>query len=479
MTKIAASHPGKLGDALYSLPTIRYLSKKYNTKIDFYTSRWCEPLRKLFEYQDCINKFIILDNYVVTGTDCGVQPWHMPVPQEYDQIYQLGFRSNPRCNLRDYIGQLVGVDKPLVMQYDIPVKSTVKLDVEEYIVMAPRGQTGFIQWFHEVCRLSKYPIVQIGAAGEYIGGGDSIDCTGLDMYDTLHLIRDAKAFVSIMSAPLVLANGFPVPKYVFHDGVHWDMRHVLYTDSHHYVIPYNGIPHLLLNEIGALHELTTYSKAMEMVDYDKISEPRHIANMQQVLKGVPYLFEHPHRAWEYGIVLNALRANGCHTLLDIGGGGSIFAPAAAWIGMEVSVLEPNGMFQPYVSQQSQRIQKGIRYIPVHFQSFQEDTQYDGVTLISVLEHIEDDIMFLEQASNLVKSGGLLAMTFDYHPTGVIMAPARHERTYNKTKVFQIIEFLQTKGFSLFDGEPSYDTSEFPISIGGPPYTFASLVMRKS
>jgi SAM-dependent methyltransferase len=479
MTRIAASHPGKLGDALYALPTIRYLSKKYGTKVDFYTSQVGAPLRKLFEYQECINKFVVLDNYVITRTDYGVQPWLMPVPDEYDQIYHLGFRGNPQMNLRDYIAHIAGVTEPVSVEYDLPLKPKVRLNIKDYIIMAPRGQTTFTGWFHEVCRLSGYPVVQIGSVGEFISGGNSIDCTGLDMYDTLALIKNAKAFVGIMSAPLVLANGFPIPKYVFHDGVHWDMRHVLYSENHHYVVPYNGLPHFMLDDIGAKHYLNTYSKAIEAADYDKITETRHIANMTHVLAGVPYLFEHPHRAWEYGIVLNALRANGCKTLLDIGGGGSIFAPAAAWVGMTVTVLEPNGMFQPYVSLQSQRITNGIGFIHSHFEDFNDEVQYDGVTFISVLEHIGNDMEFVSKAADLVKPGGLLAMTFDYHPEGVAMAPGHHARTYNKEKVFQIIDLLKSKGFGFFCGEPSYDTSEFPICIGGPSYAFASLIMRKS
>jgi hypothetical protein len=47
-------------------------------------------------------------------------------------------------------------------------------------------------------------------------------------------------FAGIQSSHLVIANGFDMPKVVPHDGKSWDMRHVIYTDQHHYIVNPTG-----------------------------------------------------------------------------------------------------------------------------------------------------------------------------------------------------------------------------------------------
>lgn len=92
---IAVSHPGKMGDALYALPTARLLYGIHGEKIDFYTSDYCAPLTNLIEYQSYINKVVIPADYKIERMDIGCQPWQMPIPAEYTHIFQLGFRGVP------------------------------------------------------------------------------------------------------------------------------------------------------------------------------------------------------------------------------------------------------------------------------------------------------------------------------------------------------------------------------------------------
>ena len=70
--------------------------------------------------------------------------------------------------------------------------------------------------------------------GEKVGIG--VDKTGVDMLDTLTLLAHSIGFVGLMSAQLVLANGFPIPRISPHDNIHWDMRHVINTSFNNYPI---------------------------------------------------------------------------------------------------------------------------------------------------------------------------------------------------------------------------------------------------
>lgn len=242
MPKYCVTMPGKLGDALYTLPTIRYLAEKSGQPVDFYTSDYCKPLKELFEYQSCIDKFVIAADYKAERFDLGVQPYAVPVPiGDYDTTYHLGFRAIPDKRLDWWMAESVGInpaDLPPI-KYEIPPHN--RYLITPYIVLAARGETGYKSLFVDfIGRAHEHGIgiVQIGGKGEFIGkcGVLDSDYTGLDLLWTCGLIAGAKGFVGLMSAMLVLANGWNLPKVAPHDNVHWDMRHVVKSASNYYPI---------------------------------------------------------------------------------------------------------------------------------------------------------------------------------------------------------------------------------------------------
>ena len=233
---IAITMPGKMGDALYALPLARLLYGINGEKIDFYTSDYCYPLKGLIEYQPYINECIIPADYKVERMDMGVQPWFMPVKDGYTQVYHTGFQGVPDRAIHQYIALQAGYDMPLGISYEYPsllLREDSKLvGIDNYICIAPRGETTYKQLFNEIAQNTQTVI--IGGKGDYTGYG--IDMTGVSMLDTLSILSGAKGFVGLMSSQLVLANGFPYPKIAPHDGIHWDMRHVIQTVSNHYPI---------------------------------------------------------------------------------------------------------------------------------------------------------------------------------------------------------------------------------------------------
>lgn len=231
--KIACAHPGKLGDTLYALPTIKKLSEIHNSKIDFYTSDYCSPLKELFEYQSYIDNFYIAPNYKVDNFGCGAQPYHVPIDQTlYDKIYQLGFRYTPDRPLHQFIAQSVGVSVDKI-EYEHPNLFSVPFD--EYYVMGAKSGTSFIKIFEEFSHQSKLPVVTIGAYGEG-SFGKTYNFCGRSFLQTLDIISKSKGFIGIMSSMLVLANGFNIPKVVIHDNKSWDMRHVIRSEKHFYLV---------------------------------------------------------------------------------------------------------------------------------------------------------------------------------------------------------------------------------------------------
>lgn len=237
--KFATAHPGKMGDALYSLPFIRHIYNTTGEKIDFYTSDYCAPMRRLFEYQSCINEFVVSPHYRVERMDMGCQPADILIDKPYEQVYQLGFHRIPDRAIHQFIAAEQGVTIPLAVEYEFP-KLTGPLVDSTYICIAPRSPSSFQSLFDALA--DRVTCVVIGGPGDYSGHG--LDYTGKDFLETLSIMSGAKGFVGLMSSQLVLANGFPYSKIAPWDGRSWDMSHVIYQASNHY--PVNpSVDHIL------------------------------------------------------------------------------------------------------------------------------------------------------------------------------------------------------------------------------------------
>lgn len=475
VSKIAVAHPGKHGDALYTLPVIRALCAKHDCKADFYTSSYCEPLRDLFMAQtDCINGFYVAPNYVIERMDCGVQPPYIPVDASlYDAVYQLGFHEVPNAALPEYMARQVGV-RPFPIRYELPqpLEYPPNFPQGPYLTLALRASDDYTRLFQRLIDHASMPCVIVGGngdAGQLKGG---YDATGLPYLLTALIIALSKGFVGLMSSQLVLANGFDIPKVVPHDGHSWDMRHVVRGRFNHY--PIKPSADEVLELLKGENNVAVYSKTADEADYAASDTYQHIKNMQSMLDGAHNGWLTEYRRWEYGVVLQALRENGAQTVLDVGGGSSIFAASAIWCGMDVKVVDPDD-YAAMFEEQSRRIGKTVPFIHQDFFDFQSDDQYDAVVSISTIEHVPEDLSFFKKLLTLVKPGGLVALTTDFHPSGSVMTGG-HLRTYNAERLTDFIQYARNAGFEVYGGAADY--SRFEPNVLGV-YSFASLVMKRA
>lgn len=472
--KIAVSHPGKIGDMLMALPAAKCLSERHNCQVDFYTSEICRGATSLLEYQSYIDHVVIPPEYIIDNIGCGVQPWFMPIKEEnYVATYQLGFRRTPTTYITDFISKEAGLPYGLPLVYNYPHQASYFAnDGRKRVVVAPRGRTTFEGFFTGICASETLDIVQVGGPGEGLPGGRDL-CGQLDFLDTASLLSQADAFVGLMSSNLVLANGFPnVLKFVPHDGRSWDMRHVLYSNNHYYLV------NPLSREVTMrLAHMKTYSKSLDPTDYENFTEHQHINNMLGVLGSTQTRFEHPHRRWEYGMALNALRKNGAKDILDVGGGASVFAPAAAWHDIEMNVLQVDpGDFGSWVNSQRRILQASnapgqIDYIQEDFLTYKSKQKYDAVTCLSVIEHVPDDRKFFKKLLTFVKKGGLLFLTTDFHMSGEAQLDG-HLRTYGPAELEKLVE--EAEGFEVYGGKPAWVDHGSHVNT----YNFASLCLKK-
>lgn len=229
---------------LYALPTVRQICKAEGQEADFYTSDYCFPVvERLLNRQSYIRKSFISPGYIIERMDIGVQPWQMNVDGEYNKVYQLGFRGVPDGPIPGFIAKSAGIVWDGEISYDCDDFPTLD---EDYIVIAPRGLSSFQSLFLDVIAKSPVKSVVIGGKSDYIGAG--IDKCGLDLLETLPWIAKSKGFLGLMSSQLVLANGFNIPRIAPHDGIHWDMRHVIHSKNNHY--PVNPTAKNILKILG-------------------------------------------------------------------------------------------------------------------------------------------------------------------------------------------------------------------------------------
>ena len=235
---IALANPGKLGDFLYMLPTARYLCNLTGRTADIYSSEYCRATKRLVEYQSYVDGMYFSDKYKMLGIGCGLQPFYVPLDYHlYETVWQCGFRACPDRPLHLWIAMNAGIQdsNSIEIKYDYP---DIPTPSENYFVLAARGNTSYKPLFLDVIKQSPIKVVQIGSKGEYIGEDreKSPDMTGLDMLETTTWIARSQGFVGIMSAMLVLANGFPINRVAPHDGIHWTMEHVVRSEYNFYPI---------------------------------------------------------------------------------------------------------------------------------------------------------------------------------------------------------------------------------------------------
>lgn len=237
---IAISHPGKIGDLLYCLPTVRHIAKITGCKPDFWTSKLCEPAVSLLKAQSYINDVFVAEKYVPQHDGCGIQPWQLQPEKSYDKVYHMGFREYPQGRLVDYYPSIHGFTMvDTTIKYDFPEMKHIQ--PKSVIICPGRNQTLkgiFENIIKNLCRDNI--VYQIGPKEELVNADwvNVYNFPDMNMLETLTELSGCRLFIGTLSANLVLANGFPdLKKVVLCEPERWCPRHDIHTANHHYIVP--------------------------------------------------------------------------------------------------------------------------------------------------------------------------------------------------------------------------------------------------
>lgn len=114
MSDILCTFPGKYGDILWALPTVREISRITGQKVDFYLMPYYENLVPLLQCQPYIETAGVIGNWVRTHSNFGDQPWKAPEghiiqmlndtdfgEKQYKSTWHLGYRAHPGVTAPD------------------------------------------------------------------------------------------------------------------------------------------------------------------------------------------------------------------------------------------------------------------------------------------------------------------------------------------------------------------------------------------
>jgi hypothetical protein len=241
---IAVTHPGHIGDMLWAVPCARALAERHGCQVDFWTSSHCRNALDLLQAQSFVRHALVEELYTAQSGGCGIQPWHMGrvdgVPG-YEHVYHLGFRETPFCPIPEYYCRLVGLpqqenrwDMPGGMAPVVIYDADVLRPPQQFVALAARGGTSFKECFREFVRRCPLPVLEVGAPGDAVATDvKALNCTSVGFLPMARVIARCKVFVGLLSAPWVVACGFPVVRVGCHEGRN-DMRHVIGHPLNHY-----------------------------------------------------------------------------------------------------------------------------------------------------------------------------------------------------------------------------------------------------
>ncbi len=156
---------------------------------------------------------------------------------------------------------------------------------------------------------------------------------------------------------------------------------------------------------------------------------------------------------------------------------SPFPPVKAALGRRLWRTAGAGI-QMYLRNRSR-----FRRSPVEHTTFPEGT-FAAVTCMSVIEHGVDIGAFLNEATRLLRPGGLLVLSTDYWPDGLDLGELKrfdeargNDRVFDREEVLDLCLIAEGHGLTLLR-DPQLDADEPVIESEGFRYTFITLAFRR-
>ena len=186
------------GDILWSMPTVKRISEKFNTPVDFYMMPEFVNLIPLLNNQSFINSANVLSDWTMNNEYPGVPT---PLPKQYDHEFNLCYQKYPDFFLADFIAS----------QQDIQLNGNYGCLESDSADNLYDVAIGFSWHFVDTVGYKENFIDKIKALLD-INNVKYIDVSRDDFLDMAYNIKSSKVFIGDCSCNHVLANilGTPV-----------------------------------------------------------------------------------------------------------------------------------------------------------------------------------------------------------------------------------------------------------------------------
>lgn len=211
--------------------------------------------------------------------------------------------------------------------------------------------------------------------------------------------------------------------------------------------------------------MNTFCKSLHPDDYTPLAP--YVEMFDRMAAQLPCSIEHHHRRWETALALAAFAEDrgpdDTPTLLEVGSGGSLFAPLATSLGYAVTVCDPSKRAL-LAHKQARKMRRQINVVNEDFMDTDLGT-FDYVACLSVIEHVEEDAPFWTKLLASAKRG--VVLTTDFSPDG-----GRYSRDHLRTYTPELLESMcSADGWEPL-GAPLYDDNGPQVFD----YSFASVAL---
>ena len=187
---------GRFGDILWSLPTVRALSKQVGKKVDLGIMPAYAGLLPLLNRQNYIQEAFVMNDWILEGSPFGDQPWKAPEPEKYKKVWHLTYRYHPNgMSLMEFIATQHAISFGRTPIPFINVTRTIGRHPMRYISYA----------FNDYDSGAKESF--LGKLEDGLGDVSFVDVSKMPWDHAADAIYYSTAFVGCRSANWVLAAG--------------------------------------------------------------------------------------------------------------------------------------------------------------------------------------------------------------------------------------------------------------------------------
>lgn len=200
---VLVTFSGKFGDILWSLPTVRQISRKCGQPVNFGIMPAYSSLLPLLNDQPYICDAFTMTNWICTGSPYGDQPWLAPGGEYFREAYHLTYRSHPHTKL-----PLVAAENGGVILQD-PVVPWIEVNNPGPVPFGAYVAVGFNPMYHD---LKQSFLRGVRSMLPHI---TFVDVTTSSWKNAADIIQHALCFLGCRSALHVLAHGVAAKVIIF------------------------------------------------------------------------------------------------------------------------------------------------------------------------------------------------------------------------------------------------------------------------